>query len=682
MKGESSIIQKLISFGLNLAGAVTGAAKIIGEMVGDVSNVLKDIKDQLNQVYTTKKRGDGIMDDSDDVVDKFGKEMSEQTTKMLIDQIKAVIKGAALTPILQSGLKFVADFGTEAAFKGLKQDAENSREKAKIEDILQKDDKKIEILNSKERVNLIFRLNELVDGGLLDLSSMQAKHQDAVIMDGSKKISLKDVVLNHSKENIYFSKRGDGYLLIKLSFSEMSAALSSGLLEDNIRWNLIATYTGKKVYVIDSKTGNPQEGGPNGFEPLGGKGKGEIGSAFEDGKFVFYDQKDGFWERRSETSNAQAEQVSVSSAQSRSPAGMTWQQEQAIANIKDVIDTVTADPYAKASYDEGLVSYDDYDDHYRLLPEQDQFWQDTQLTAYNEQAFLLANNHLFNHRLTVGHRLFAGAMSLGSYVGAGLSAYGAAVTLPTGIGTLIGVAGALYSFDKGNQYAMEFLTGQDSISLFTTMLSFGLGHPAASIIDDAAGLAFAAPGLYSLGRSAFGGLRNFGFFNRGSRILESNSLSAPLSQITPSLPHFNDATASLSYINPANSVADAQRLKALYALQEAGLIDNAGKVTKSAIESSQLALQPGARIGNPEIARELTKDGSKISDWQKLTTPSVTLSNGQRIQLHYYYNPVTKTVNYTYPDFKVKTTIDMFYGRPSMEPWSTPPYPYPYTFGK
>lgn len=41
-------------------------------------------------------------------------------------------------------------------------------------------------------------------------------------------------------------------------------------------------------------------------------------------------------------------------------------------------------------------------------------------------------------------------------------------------------------------------------------------------------------------------------------------------------------------------------------------------------------------------------------DWGKDTTQSVTMSDGQSMQVHYYMNSVTGAVDYVTREFKVK----------------------------
>jgi len=100
------------------------------------------------------------------------------------------------------------------------------------------------------------------------------------------------------------------------------------------------------------------------------------------------------------------------------------------------------------------------------------------------------------------------------------------------------------------------------------------------------------------------------------------------------------------------------KLRVDLTLQDKGILDSSGHLTQQAIDNSSLALRPGQVIKNPPVVDALTKDGSSITDWSKLTTETVEMSTGQRIQVHYYYNTRTQRVDYTYgPDFKVKNPV-------------------------
>jgi filamentous hemagglutinin len=120
------------------------------------------------------------------------------------------------------------------------------------------------------------------------------------------------------------------------------------------------------------------------------------------------------------------------------------------------------------------------------------------------------------------------------------------------------------------------------------------------------------------------------------------------------------------------------RLKTTLALQDAGILNESGKLTESAIKTSELAMRPGSTLSNPSVVKALTKGSSSISDWEKLTTRSVEMPTGQRIQVHFYRNKITGEVNYTHPDFKVKNPVNLFPSAPETEPTVTPPYNHPY----
>ncbi len=128
----------------------------------------------------------------------------------------------------------------------------------------------------------------------------------------------------------------------------------------------------------------------------------------------------------------------------------------------------------------------------------------------------------------------------------------------------------------------------------------------------------------------------------------------------------------------AHNAADALRLKTTLSLQEAGILDETGKLTDVAVETSRPAMRRGSVLENFSVVDALTKDGSNIIDWEKLTTQSVEMPTGQRIQVHFYRNKFTGEVNYTHPDFKVKNTVDLFPNVAEPEPTVTPPYYSPY----
>jgi uncharacterized protein YggL (DUF469 family) len=90
-------------------------------------------------------------------------------------------------------------------------------------------------------------------------------------------------------------------------------------------------------------------------------------------------------------------------------------------------------------------------------------------------------------------------------------------------------------------------------------------------------------------------------------------------------------------------------------LEEAGLIDQNGKLTQRAIEKV-IEITPGNKLVNPFAIKELTKDGSKIEDWAKVATnDKIVLKNGKKAELHFYKHKNGK-VNTTI-DFKLKGNV-------------------------
>ncbi len=109
--------------------------------------------------------------------------------------------------------------------------------------------------------------------------------------------------------------------------------------------------------------------------------------------------------------------------------------------------------------------------------------------------------------------------------------------------------------------------------------------------------------------------------------------------------------------NGANSSANGLKLSTQLAFEEAGILTRGGAgLTKESIAASREIPISGGRLMNPAVVKELTADGSKIEDWGKFTTQSITLPNGGRSQIHYYMNKITGEINLNI-DFKVKGVV-------------------------
>lgn len=89
----------------------------------------------------------------------------------------------------------------------------------------------------------------------------------------------------------------------------------------------------------------------------------------------------------------------------------------------------------------------------------------------------------------------------------------------------------------------------------------------------------------------------------------------------------------------------ALQLRTELTFKQAGILDDNGKLTTTAIENSK-------------VISILIKDGSKIEDWNKYTTKSVVMPNGQSMQIHFYMNTKTGKIDYETKDSKVKGVVE------------------------
>lgn len=109
--------------------------------------------------------------------------------------------------------------------------------------------------------------------------------------------------------------------------------------------------------------------------------------------------------------------------------------------------------------------------------------------------------------------------------------------------------------------------------------------------------------------------------------------------------------------NSAHNSANGLRLSTQLAYEEAGILTSGGRgLTLDAIAASREIPISGGVLTNPAVIKELTANGSKIEEWGKFTTPSITLPSGQKSQIHYYMNKVTGELNLDI-DFKIKGVV-------------------------
>ena len=92
-------------------------------------------------------------------------------------------------------------------------------------------------------------------------------------------------------------------------------------------------------------------------------------------------------------------------------------------------------------------------------------------------------------------------------------------------------------------------------------------------------------------------------------------------------------------------------------MKQADILSADGKLTNLAIQNSKEIFLSDTVIKNPTIIKQLTGDGSAITDWAKFKTQSVAGPNGSSLQVHFYKNKVTGKIDYDTPDYKVKGVI-------------------------
>ncbi len=132
--------------------------------------------------------------------------------------------------------------------------------------------------------------------------------------------------------------------------------------------------------------------------------------------------------------------------------------------------------------------------------------------------------------------------------------------------------------------------------------------------------------------------------------------------------------------NNNSDFRDGLKLRTELSFKEAGLLDQSRNLTAKALEcvtDKNFRLLEGKKLNNPEVIRELTKNGEPMENWGKYRTNPVTLNTGQVADIHFYYNHVTGEVKYGC-DFKVKQPVGLFTTtQPPREPTSKPYDPVP-----
>jgi hypothetical protein len=101
----------------------------------------------------------------------------------------------------------------------------------------------------------------------------------------------------------------------------------------------------------------------------------------------------------------------------------------------------------------------------------------------------------------------------------------------------------------------------------------------------------------------------------------------------------------------AESAADFARLTRQLQFDEAASVFNRSGGLQSSVISNSTPIIRGPQLGNQQVVKALTADGSNIADWAKYTTQTFQSPSGP-FQVHFYRNSATGAVNYAY-DYKV-----------------------------
>lgn len=101
----------------------------------------------------------------------------------------------------------------------------------------------------------------------------------------------------------------------------------------------------------------------------------------------------------------------------------------------------------------------------------------------------------------------------------------------------------------------------------------------------------------------------------------------------------------------AGNAANGVRLSGQLARESAeSAFTGSGRLTQGAIDGSRPIIS-GDKLGNANLVKALTSDGSKIGDWGKYATQTYQSPSGN-FQAHFYMNSRTGAVNYDF-DYKV-----------------------------
>jgi hypothetical protein len=94
----------------------------------------------------------------------------------------------------------------------------------------------------------------------------------------------------------------------------------------------------------------------------------------------------------------------------------------------------------------------------------------------------------------------------------------------------------------------------------------------------------------------------------------------------------------------ADNIATAPLLRNQLSNEAASSVFTESGTLKPEIIQKSTPIIPGSELKNPTVIKELTKDGSSINEWAKMTTETIQSPSGD-FQVHFYQNLKTGDIS-------------------------------------
>ena len=143
-----------------------------------------------------------------------------------------------------------------------------------------------------------------------------------------------------------------------------------------------------------------------------------------------------------------------------------------------------------------------------------------------------------------------------------------------------------------------------------------------------------------------------GSYYKAGKIISAKNTKKKIKASDQELLEWNGKLDSSDYINQdLGFKQNAETTKRIEEIKST-IIDKNGNLTVKKSISNKNTI-PGEKLKNEELKKYLTRDGSDISDWQKVSTDDINDGILPKYQIHWYENKKTGKVELNY-DFKIK----------------------------